>query len=55
MVWSNRAGIGHGSVHFLKNTLERIFVFVGKRQNVGYLHDISHWLAPLEILDARAL
>jgi hypothetical protein len=26
-----------GSVRFLKNTPERIFVLVGKRQNVGYL------------------
>jgi hypothetical protein len=37
MVCSNCAGIGHGSVRFLKNTLERKVVFVGKRQNVGYL------------------
>ena len=28
---------GNRSVRFLKNKLERIFVLVGKRQNVGYL------------------
>src|SRR5438045_2690880 len=37
MAWSNCAGIGHGSVRFLKNTRERKFVLVGKRQNVDYL------------------